>query len=224
MEPNSSSPQKTNMDIQINKKRPQNGPQSALGAIGDPRGAPERLRVPQKTSKAAPEEAQRAPLGPTGTPQEPPSDPKERPKRARGLPRGVPRGIKWCPRRSRRQKKSISTKVLRDTALPMRQALRTPLNRPQIGPEPSQIDSSDPSSGLLGQFRPLEGALATSARDSGRLGPPRVRAGVAQGRLRPPRRARSFRDAPQSGVCNSGMDYFLHNRKENFLGHNWRRV
>ena len=90
---------------------------------------------------------------------------------------------------------SISTKVLRGTALPMRQALRTPLNPPQIGPEPSQIDSSGPSSGLLGRFRPLEGASAGLSATRGTRaasgGP-----GVAQRSLRPPRRARYFRDRP----------------------------
>ena len=58
--------------------RPQNGPQSAQGAIGRPKGAPERPRVPQEAPKEGPEEPQKAFLGPTGAPKERPGVPKER--------------------------------------------------------------------------------------------------------------------------------------------------
>ena len=121
---------------------------------------------------------------------------KARCSRRKKPPKAGLGGPKSRPGRSRRRKKSISTKVLRDPPLPMRQTLRTSPNRPQVGSKSILGASSDPSSDLLGRLRLLEGA---SGGLSERLGATRAASGAPRGRpgsLEPPRRARYFRDLP----------------------------
>ena len=170
---------RSEIDQKSTPNRLQNGPRSAQGAIGGPKGAPERPRAPPEASKVAPREAQKAPLDPTGAPKERSGNPKERPRRVKEAPEGGVGGAKSSPRHSRSQKKSISTKVLRDPPLPIRQTLRTSPNRSKIGPKSIQDAPSDPSSDLLGRHRPLGGA---SGGLSERLGAPRAASGAPRGR------------------------------------------
>ena len=102
--------------------RSQIGPWCVLGAF---RGSKVTQKLP-KAPKRDPKNAQGRPWGDPGAPQERPRRPKERSKGAPERPREASGEAKSSKSRSPKRKKSILAKVLRDSALPMRGALRTP--------------------------------------------------------------------------------------------------
>ena len=98
------------------------GPWCVLGAF---RGSKVTQKLP-KALKRVPQNAQGRPWGDPGAPQERPRRPKERSKRAPERPREASGEAKSSKSGSPKRIRSISAKVLRESALPMRGALWTP--------------------------------------------------------------------------------------------------
>ena len=159
------------------KNHSQISPGSALGAFGVPKSLPERPRPFQET----PQEAPRAPMGPTrGAPRATQAPQRAPKKRQRAPQRALGRG-KSIPRRSPKRKSSILSKVLRAPPLPTRGALRSSPDHPEITPESLQIGAPTPSRGPLDRLCSLEG-------DSGALDDRSRSTQAASGRRpRPPR-------------------------------------
>ena len=123
------------------QNRAQIGPKSLPRTSQEPSGARVSPKSARKRSKVGPKRPQERPWGPTRASQERPRPPKERPEGARGLARGTSGEAKSSKSRSPKRKKSILAKVLRDSALPMRGALRTPWNHSKIASEWSKVGS-----------------------------------------------------------------------------------
>ena len=191
-----STQKRSEIDQKSTPDRLQNGPRSAQGAIGGPKGAQSAQGCPQKRPRLGPERHRRRPWTPQGRPR---SD-QVTPKSAQGGSKRLPKGVWEAQNRARgtREAKKSQFRQKCSATRPCRYARHfgPPQIDPKSVPNRSKTLPQTPQATSSVDIDPSEAPRAASASDSGRLGPPREPPGVAQGRLEPPRRARSFREVP----------------------------
>ena len=172
--------------------------ESVLVRPGSPRGpkrAQERPRAPQETPTRAPKVAPRAPEGALGTPRGAAGASKAPQRALREGQRAAQKGVgsdKIEPKAVAEAKKvdfvesaPRSSPLERQRFGPPQIGLKSVQSRPNSVPRASRAATSV-------DFGSSKVSRAPSASDSGRLGPPRARPGVAQGHSMPPCRARPF--------------------------------